>query len=83
MGKTGEATLGIVEKVKTGLVTAFETRGHWKTLYEGYQVSNLASELKGIYDEYPSTPDEFEAWQQKRDAVMDEVYEITGAEPKY
>jgi len=83
MGKKGEATLGIVEKVKTGLVTAFETRGHWKTLYEGYQVSNLASELKGIYNEYPSTPDEFEAWQQKRDAVMDDVYEITGADPKY
>ncbi|MXR51397.1 geranylgeranyl reductase family protein [Halovenus sp. WSH3] len=83
MGKKGETTLGVLDKLKTGLVTAFETRGHWNVLYEGYQVSNLASELKSIYDEYPTTPSEFEAWQAKRDELMDEVYEITGAEPKY
>ncbi|WP_436901315.1 geranylgeranyl reductase family protein [Halovenus halobia] len=83
MGKKGETTLGMVDKLKTGLRTAIETRGHWKTLYEGYQVSNLASELKSIYNEYPSTPSEFEAWQAKRDELMDEVYELTGAEPKY
>jgi electron-transferring-flavoprotein dehydrogenase len=46
-------------------------------------VSNLASELKHIYNTYPATPSEFEAWQAKRDELMDEVYEITGAEPKY
>jgi electron-transferring-flavoprotein dehydrogenase len=83
MGKKGEATLGLVDKLKTGLKTAFETRGHWNVLHEGYQVSNLASELKEIYNEYPATPSEFEAWQAKRDELMDEVYEITGAEPKY
>ena len=83
MGKKGETTLGVVDKLKTGLRTAIETRGHWKVLYEGYQVSNLASDLKGIYNEYPGTPSEFEAWQAKRDELMDEVYEITGAEPKY
>jgi digeranylgeranylglycerophospholipid reductase len=83
MGKKGEATLNWAEKIKTGLVTAFETRGHWKTLYEGYQVSTLATELKGIYDEYPTTPDGLENWKTRRDEVMEQVYEISGAEPKY
>ena len=83
MGKKGETTLGIIDKLKTGLKTAFETRGHWKVLHEGYQVSNLASELKSVYNEYPATPSGYEAWQAKRDELMDDVYEITGAEPKY
>ncbi|MFT4947764.1 MAG: digeranylgeranylglycerophospholipid reductase [Natronomonas sp.] len=83
MGKEGETTLGFVDKIKTGLVTAIETRGHWKVLYDGYRVSNLASELKEIYNEYPATPSGFETWQAKRDELMAEIYEITGAEPKY
>ena len=83
MGKSGETSLGLIEKLKTGLRTAIETRGHWKVLYEGYQVSNLASELKSIYNEYPAAPSEYEAWQAKRDELMDDVYELTDAEPKY
>ena len=83
MGRKGETSLGWVDKIKTGIVTAIETRGHWGTLHEGYQVSNLASELKSVYDEYPSTPSEFEGWRDKRDAVMEKVYETTGADPKY
>ncbi|MFW6435010.1 MAG: electron transfer flavoprotein, partial [Halovenus sp.] len=83
MGRKGETSLGWVEKIKTGIVTAIETRGHWGTLHEGYKVSRLASELKSVYDEYPSTPSEFEGWKDKRDAVMETVYETTGADPKY
>ncbi len=83
MGTKGETSLDLFNKLKTGLVTAVKTRGHWGTLYEGYQVSNLASELKAIYDEYPTSPEEFEAWRGRRDALMDEVYELTGAESKY
>ncbi len=83
MGTKGETSLGLIEKLKTTLVTAFETRGHWGTLREGYQVSQLASELKSVYNQYPSTPSEFETWQAKRDELMDRVYETTGADPKY
>jgi len=83
MGKKGEASLSLTEKITTGLTTAFKTRGHWSTLREAYKVSKLASDLKEIYDEYPTTPDGFDEWRDRRDSLMDEVYEITGAEAKY
>jgi electron-transferring-flavoprotein dehydrogenase len=83
MGKKGSASLSFVEKLKTAVVTAMKTRGHWGTLYEGYQVNKLATRLKEIYDEYPSSPGAFEAWQRERDSLMEEVYEVTGADPKY
>ncbi len=83
MGKKGETSLSFTEKITTGIVTAVKTRGHWSTLYEAYQVSQLASELKELYNEYPTTPDGLDVWRDRRDAIMDEVYEITGAEPKY
>jgi len=83
MGKKGEASLSLTEKITTGLTTAFKTRGHWSTLREAYKVSKLASDLKEIYAEYPTTPDGFDEWRDRRDSLMDEVYEITGAEAKY
>jgi len=83
MGKKGEATLSLREKITTGITTAIETRGHWNTLYEAYRIGQLASDLKGIYDEYPTTPDAFDQWLDRRDSIMDEVYEVTGADPKY
>ena len=83
MGKEGETSLGLGAKIKTAIVTAIKTRGHWGTLRDGYKVSNLASELKDIYDEYPTSPNEFESWRAKRDKLMEEVYEVSDAEPKY
>jgi digeranylgeranylglycerophospholipid reductase len=83
MGKKGTASLSTVGKLKTAVVTALKTRGHWETLYEAYQVNNLAGQLKDIYDEYPSTPGALADWQETRDEVMDEVYAVTGADPKY
>jgi electron-transferring-flavoprotein dehydrogenase len=83
MGKKGEATLSLTEKLTTAVSTVIETRGHWGTLYEAYQVGQLASDLKDTYDEYPTGPDEFDAWRDRRDAIMEEVYEVTGAEAKY
>jgi digeranylgeranylglycerophospholipid reductase len=79
LGKEGTTSMSLGLKVKT----LFDTFGHWGLLYELYQVSQRASDLKDVYDEYPRHPDGFTAWQAKRDAVMDEVYAITGAEPKY
>jgi digeranylgeranylglycerophospholipid reductase len=83
MGKEGKTSTSLLGKIKVGLVTAFETRGHWGTLYEAYQLNKIAPRLREIYDDYPSSPDGFDAWQERRDELMEEVYEITGAEPKY
>jgi len=83
MGKKGELSMGLPAKLKTAVQTAVRTRGHWGTLYDAYQTSKLASRLKDLYEEYPASPDEFAAWQDRRDALMEEVYEVTGADPKY
>ena len=83
MGKSGSASLSLPEKVKTGVVTAVKTRGHWGILHEAYTVNKLATRLKEVYDEYPGSPAGFEAWRETRDDVMDDVYAVTGAEPKY
>ncbi len=34
-------------------------------------------------ESYPSDRSGFEAWQRERDSIMDDIYEVTGAEPKY
>jgi digeranylgeranylglycerophospholipid reductase len=79
LGTKGTSSMSLGLKLKT-LVRTF---GHWDVLYELYKVHNKATELKEIYDDYPTSPEGFEAWRTRRDAVMDDVYEITGADPKY
>jgi digeranylgeranylglycerophospholipid reductase len=75
----GSTDISLPLKVKT----AIKTFGHWKTIYDLYQTKNLADRLLSHYDDYPSSPDGFESWRADRDDVMDEIYETTGAEPKY
>ena len=65
------------------LATLRRTFGHWGTLWGLYRVHQQAGRLKEIYEDYPSSPDGFEDWQSRRDAVYETVYSITGAEPKY
>ena len=65
------------------LDTLRRTFGHWGTLWGLYRVHQQAGRLKEIYEDYPSSPDGFEDWQSRRDAVYETVYSITGAEPKY
>jgi len=79
LGKEGTASMGLGLKVKT----IVKTYGHWDVLYELYKVSKKATELKEVYDDYPTSPDGFDAWRSRRDSIMDDVYEITGADPKY
>ena len=79
IGKKGTASMSLGLKLKTLLKTV----GHWDTLYELHKVQRAAASLKDVYDTYPDDPGRFEAWQKERDAVMDRVYEITGADPKY
>lgn len=63
--------------------TLRRTYGHWRTLFGLYQVHQQALDLKSVYDDYPSHPDGFESWRAERDAIYEQVYEITGADPKY
>jgi electron-transferring-flavoprotein dehydrogenase len=66
-----------------GIKTLIASFGHWGTLRELYGVHKKAERIKEIYDGYPSSPDGFGAWRDERDGLMDEVYELTGATPKY
>ncbi|MFB6085076.1 MAG: geranylgeranyl reductase family protein [Halorientalis sp.] len=75
----GSTDISLPLKVKT----AIETFGHWGTIYDLYRTKNLADRLLGHYEDYPNSPDGFESWRARRDDLMDEIYETTGAEPKY
>ena len=75
----GKASVGLGLKLRT-LVKSF---GHWGTLYDLYQTKGLADRLTDHYETYPSGPAGFDAWREDRDEIMDEIYETTGAEPKY
>ncbi|WP_435063038.1 geranylgeranyl reductase family protein [Halobaculum sp. EA56] len=75
----GETSMGLRLKLKTLL----ETYGHWDTLWELYKVRNIAGELKDHYDAYPERPSGFETWLETRDSLMDDLYAVSGADPKY
>ncbi len=75
----GTASMSWPLKIKT----AVRTFGHWGTLFELKKLNDLATELKSIYDDYPMTSDGLDSWQSRRDELMDEVYELSGADPKY
>jgi electron-transferring-flavoprotein dehydrogenase len=48
-----------------------------------YSVRKRAQEITRLYNAYPSSPRGFEGWQRSRDAVMDDLYELVGTDPKY
>jgi geranylgeranyl reductase family protein len=76
---SGSAEIGPLLKLKT----AIKSFGHWGTMYDLYQAKTLADRLLDHYEDYPDSPDTFDAWKEQRDAIMDDVYATTGAEPKY
>ncbi len=75
----GTASMSWPLKIKT----AVKTFGHWGTLFELKRLNELATELKSVYDDYPTTSDDLGGWRSRRDDVMDDVYELSGADPKY
>ncbi|MCY4731473.1 geranylgeranyl reductase family protein [Natronomonas gomsonensis] len=79
LGAEGTTSMSWPLKIRTAL----ETFGHWRTLFRVKKLNDLAGELKTIYDDYPATPDGFADWQSRRDDLMETVYEVTGADPKY
>jgi digeranylgeranylglycerophospholipid reductase len=76
---SGSASLGLLDKLKIGVRSA----GYWDTIYDLYKTKGLADELLEHYESYPDDPSAFTAWQDRRDDLMDRVYERTGADPKY
>ncbi|MGB9963803.1 geranylgeranyl reductase family protein [Halobacterium sp. CBA1126] len=64
-------------------VTALKSFGYWSNIWEFYQTKQQADRLLEHYEDYPSSPDALADWQAERDAIMDDVYEVTGADPKY
>ncbi|WP_324758639.1 geranylgeranyl reductase family protein [Haloarcula montana] len=75
----GSTSIGLGLKLKM----AVNSVGHWGTIYDLYQTKQLADRLLDHYEQYPDDRAGFEQWQRERDAIMDDIYEVTGAEPKY
>ncbi|MFC4359961.1 geranylgeranyl reductase family protein [Halobium salinum] len=70
-------------KLGLKLKTALKTVGHWDTLSELYRVQRKAAEIRDHYDRYPQSPEAFDAWAEVRDGILEDVYAISGADPKY
>jgi digeranylgeranylglycerophospholipid reductase len=76
---SGSTSMGLGLKLKS----AIKSFGYWGTILDFYRTKQLAEELIGRYEAYPSDPSGLATWQGKRDDLMERVYETTGAEPKY
>ena len=63
--------------------TLWKSRGHWDTLLDLARTKRLADRLLDHYGTYPDSPERFRDWQIKRDRIMEDIYETTGADPKY
>lgn len=79
LGRGGTASMGLGLKLRT----AIKTFGHWRTLRELYRVHDIAGRLKDVYEAYPEEPGNFESWRSRRDDLMEEFYDVTGADSKY
>ena len=65
------------------LKAAVKSFGYWGTIRNFYQTKLLADELLAHYESYPTSPAAMANWTGERDAIMDRIYETTGADPKY
>ncbi|ESP88602.1 geranylgeranyl reductase family protein [Candidatus Halobonum tyrrellensis] len=68
---------------KLAVDVARKSYGYWDQIVEFYRAKRAADDLLAHYRRYPSRPGAFDAWRDRRDDLMDEVYAVTGAEPKY
>ena len=65
------------------LKCAVKSFGYWGTIRDFYRTKSLADELLDHYESYPTSPAAMANWTQERDAIMDRIYETTGADAKY
>jgi geranylgeranyl reductase family protein len=63
--------------------TAINSFGYWRQILDFYKVKQVAEQVIDHYKRYPTSPDGLAGWQRQRDELMETVYEVTGAEPKY
>ncbi|GAB3422786.1 geranylgeranyl reductase family protein [Haloparvum alkalitolerans] len=75
----GSTSMSLTLKLKS----AIKSFGYWRQIWNFYETKQLADELLAHYESYPSHPDEMARWTEQRDAIMERVYETTGADPKY
>ena len=57
--------------------------GYWGLIRRLWRTKSEADRLLSHYDSYPDSPAGFESWQDQRDSIMDDIYRVTGASPKY
>ena len=77
---SGSTDLGLGLKLKVATKAIRHDAG---LVYDLYRTKKVADDLLAHYEEYPSSPDGFDRWQSERDDLMERVYEVTGADPKY
>ena len=75
----GTTSMGLGLKIRS----AIRSVGYWGTIWDFYRTKQLAEQLIELYEEYPTGPAGMAGWQRRRDDLMDDIYETTGAEPKY
>ncbi|WP_293026885.1 geranylgeranyl reductase family protein [Natronococcus sp.] len=68
---------------KLKLEALLKSRDHWGTIWNLYRTKRYADDLLEHYGHYPSHPGALDSWQDRRDDLMEAVYETTGADPKY
>jgi geranylgeranyl reductase family protein len=76
---SGTTKIGLLLKVQS----AIESFGYWRTIWDFYRTKRLADELLDHYERYPAHPDGLAQWTHERDNLMDRIYDVTGADPKY
>ncbi|MFB6093468.1 MAG: geranylgeranyl reductase family protein [Halanaeroarchaeum sp.] len=76
---SGSAEFDLALKLRTAL----DALGYWDTVLQLYRTKRQADALIDHYGEYPSSPDGFASWRAERDSIMEDVYAVTGADPKY
>jgi len=76
---SGSTSIGWTLKLRTAL----KSLGYYDVIWTFYKTKQCAEEVIDHYEGYPSSPDAFDAWQSRRDDLMEDVYATTGADPKY
>jgi digeranylgeranylglycerophospholipid reductase len=76
---SGSTDISLILKLKT----AFRSIGYWETILDFYRTKRQADRLIEHYEAYPANPSELDGWTAERDSVMEDVYRVTGADPKY
>ncbi len=75
----GSTSIGLRDVIQI----ATQSAEHWRQILQFYRTKRCADDVLDHYESYPDSPREFGRWQQVRDRLMDDVYETTGADPKY